>query len=83
MRRWVVLSLIAVSGCGDGSKSGGAVDPASLDACLAWSNGVCRLAFLCVDTPDRDAENRRHHLTTGGPQADPPAGNSAASQGGR
>jgi hypothetical protein len=56
MRRWVVLALIAVSGCGgDGSKSGGAVDPASLDACLAWSNGVCRLAFLCVDTPARDA----------------------------
>jgi len=54
MRRWVLLALVSVFGCG-GSKGGGAVDPASLDACLAWSNGVCRLAFLCVDAAAQDA----------------------------
>jgi hypothetical protein len=55
MRRLAWLALIAVSGCGGGSKSGGAVDPGALDACLAWSNGVCRLAFLCVDATAQDA----------------------------
>ena len=62
MRRWLVaLALIGVSGCGGGSK-GGAVDPGALDACLAWSNGVCRLAFLCVDDPAaQDAAFKAHY----------------------
>jgi len=46
------LALAIFAGCGGG---GGQVDPASQDACLLWANGVCRLAYLCVDTSSRDA----------------------------
>jgi hypothetical protein len=48
-----LTALVILAGCGGGS--GGQVDPASEDACLRWANGVCRLAYLCVDTAARDA----------------------------
>jgi hypothetical protein len=54
MRKQVLVSLMLLLGCG-GSGSNAPVDPASLDACLAWANGVCRLAYLCVDTTAQDA----------------------------
>jgi hypothetical protein len=54
MRKCVVVSWMVLLGCGGGSSSA-PVDPASLDACLAWANGVCRLAYLCVDTAAQDA----------------------------
>jgi len=47
-----LMALVILAGCGGG---GGQVDPASEDACLRWANGVCRLAYLCVDTSARDA----------------------------
>jgi hypothetical protein len=53
MRKHVFVSLMLVVGCGGGSSA--PVDPASLDACLAWANGVCRLAYACVDTASQDA----------------------------
>ena len=48
-----LMAFVMLAGCGGGS--GGQVDPASEDACLLWANGVCRLAYLCVDTAARDA----------------------------
>jgi len=45
--------LMMVVACGGGSSA--PVDPASLDACLAWANGVCRMAYVCVDTAGQDA----------------------------
>lgn len=56
MRKHVFVSLMLLLGCGGGSSA--PVDPASLDACLAWANGVCRLAYLCVDTTAQDAAFR-------------------------
>ena len=53
MRKPVFVFLMLVFGCGGGSSA--PVDPASLDACLAWANGVCRLAYLCVDSASQDA----------------------------
>jgi len=53
MRKPGILVLVIVAGCDGGG--GGGVDPASEDACLLWANGVCRLAYLCVDTAARDA----------------------------
>ena len=38
-----LVSLMMVASCGGGSSA--PVDPASLDACLAWANGVCRMAY--------------------------------------
>ena len=54
MHERVLVSLMLVVGCGGGSSSA-PVDPASLDACLAWANGVCRMAYLCVDSASQDA----------------------------
>jgi len=53
----LVLALAFTSGCGgNGSDQGSAsVDPATLDFCLHWANGVCRLAYLCVDASAQDA----------------------------
>jgi hypothetical protein len=53
MRKAKLMMLAILAGCGGGS--GGQVDPASEDACLRWANGVCRLAYLCVDSAARDA----------------------------
>jgi hypothetical protein len=47
-----LLALVFLAGCGGGN---GPVDPASEDACLLWANGICRLAYLCVDTASQDA----------------------------
>jgi len=56
MHKLRAVSLLMVVGCGGaGGGSSAPVDPSSLDACLAWSNGVCRLAYLCVDTASQDA----------------------------
>jgi len=52
MRKSGLCALLILAGCGDGS---GQVDPANEDACLLWANGVCRLAYLCVDSASRDA----------------------------
>jgi len=50
-----VVSLLAL-GCSSSSDQGNAaVDPASQDFCLEWANGVCRLAYLCVDASAQDA----------------------------
>jgi hypothetical protein len=40
--------------CGGGSGSG-PTDPAASDFCLAYANGICRLAYICVDAADQDA----------------------------
>ena len=55
MRRLALLGFVAFLGCGSSGGGGGAVDPGALDACLAWANGVCRLAYLCVDPANQDA----------------------------
>ena len=57
------LALVLLVGCGGGD---GQIDPASEDACLLWANGVCRLAYLCVDTASRDAA----YLAMFGPDSD-------------
>jgi len=64
MRKLVLLGLVATLGCGGGSSANkGQVDPGALDFCLAWGNGVCRLAFLCVDTASQDAAFRARYGT--------------------
>src|SRR5437763_10322637 len=63
MRRLMVVCLVAMAGCG-GSSGGGKVDPGALDACLAWTNGVCRLAFLCIDPSAQDAAFQARYGTT-------------------
>jgi hypothetical protein len=56
MRKVVLAGLIAVAGCGSGKNDGSTmIDPAAQGACLDWANGVCRLAYLCVDEASRDA----------------------------
>ena len=56
MRKIVLAGLIAVAGCGGKNDGSGTVDPASQSACLDWANGVCRLAYLCVDEASRNAD---------------------------
>jgi len=56
MRKHVFVSWMLFVGCGGGSSA--PVDPASSDACLAWANGVCRMAYACVDTTSQDAAFR-------------------------
>lgn len=53
MHKLGLMALAILAGCG--GAGGGQVDPAIQDACLLWANGVCRLAYLCVDTASRDA----------------------------
>jgi hypothetical protein len=55
MHKLGLVSTLMIVGCGGGGGSSAPVDPASLDACLAWTNGVCRMAYLCVDTAAQDA----------------------------
>lgn len=58
MRKFVFASVVIALGCGGGSTKNegtGAVDPNSLDFCLQWANGVCRLAYLCTDATSQDA----------------------------
>jgi hypothetical protein len=58
MRKLALVSLLMLVGCGggsSGSKDTGPVDPDSLDFCLQWANGVCRLAYLCTDAAAQDA----------------------------
>jgi len=47
-----------------GGAGNGQVDPASLDFCLAWANGVCRLAYLCVDTASQDVAFHERYGTS-------------------
>jgi hypothetical protein len=51
---WLLLGL-GCSGGGGSDKGNAAVDPAAQDFCIDWSNGVCRLAYLCVDAGAQDA----------------------------
>jgi len=58
MRKLALAGVVLVLGCGGGgssNKSAGTVDPASLDFCIDYGNGVCRLAYLCTDTTTQDA----------------------------
>jgi hypothetical protein len=57
MRKFYAACVVLALGCSSsGSNPGnGAVDPASLDFCLEWANGVCRLAYLCVDAGAQDS----------------------------
>jgi hypothetical protein len=58
MRTLALAAAMSMTGCGGGSSNNngtGAVDPASLDFCIHWANGVCRLAYLCVDASSQDA----------------------------
>jgi hypothetical protein len=66
MRNLVFASVTMILGCGGAgatSSNAGPVDPAALDFCLAWANGVCRLAYLCVDTAAQDAAFRTRYGT--------------------
>lgn len=54
MRKLILAGLAMFLACGGGS-GGGPVDPAARDFCLEYSNGVCRLAYICVDAAAQDA----------------------------
>ncbi|HEY0469488.1 MAG TPA: hypothetical protein VGC79_35105 [Polyangiaceae bacterium] len=58
MRTFILTSVVLALGCSSsGSDKSGtaAVDPAAEDFCLHWANGVCRLAYQCVDPGAQDA----------------------------
>jgi hypothetical protein len=56
MRKLALATMIVILGCGSSSKKdAGPVDPDSLDFCINYGNGICRLAYLCTDASAQDA----------------------------
>lgn len=55
MSKLFFTSLVLTLSCGGSKADAGKVSDESLDFCLQWANGVCRLAYLCTDEAAQDA----------------------------